>query len=118
MDRILAIPSSQFLISRLAIVELESVFARKVRAGEIDQQAHSVVRRRLRADLGRRRFLVASVKDDHLRFASHLLAQYGVIEDLRTLDAVHLSVAVGLRRARTRGCICRCRSAALPCGGS
>lgn len=55
--------------------------------------------RRLRADLGRRRFLAASVNDDHFQFASHLLAQYGIVEDLRTLDAVRLSVAVSLRRA-------------------
>ena len=47
VDRIFSEPASQHLISRLTIVEMESVLALKVRTGEIDQQAVLVVRRRL-----------------------------------------------------------------------
>jgi hypothetical protein len=61
VDRVLSEPGSQHRISRLTIVELESVFALKVRTGEIDQ--HSV-----------------------------LIAR-------RTLDALQVSVALGLKRA-------------------
>jgi PIN domain nuclease of toxin-antitoxin system len=57
VDRILSEPGSQYLISRLTIVEMESVFALKARVGEIDQQAVLIARRRLEADLGRRRLL-------------------------------------------------------------
>jgi hypothetical protein len=39
VDRIFSEPASQHVISRLTIVEMESVFALKVRTGEIDQQA-------------------------------------------------------------------------------
>lgn len=39
VDRIFSEPASQHLISLLTIVEVESVFAVKVRTGEIDQQA-------------------------------------------------------------------------------
>ena len=52
---------SQHIISRLTIVEKESVFALKVRTGEIDRQAVLIARRRLEADLGRRPLLVAAV---------------------------------------------------------
>ena len=45
MDRILEQPGSRSLISHLAIVELESVFAIKMRTGEIDQAALEVARR-------------------------------------------------------------------------
>ena len=99
VDRILAEPGSQYLISRLTIVEMESVFALKARVGEIDQQAVLIARRRLDADLGRRRLLVAAVNDEHFRGARQLLFKHGAVEALRTLDALQLSVALGLKRA-------------------
>lgn len=92
-------PGSQYLISRLTIVEMESVFALKARAGEIDQKAVLIARRRLEADLGHRRLLVAAVNDEHFRGARQLLFKHGAVEALRTLDALQLSVALGLKRA-------------------
>ena len=91
-------PGSQYLISRLTIVEMESVFALKARAGEIDQKAVLIARRRLDADLGHRRLLVAAVNDEHFRGARQLLFKHGAVE-ARTLDALQLSVALGLKRA-------------------
>ena len=92
-------PGSQYLISRLTIVEMESVFALKARAGEIDQKAVLIARRRLEADLGHCRLLVAAVNDEHFRGARQLLFKHGAVEALRTLDALQLSVALGLKRA-------------------
>lgn len=40
IERLFADVGAQRLISRLAMVEMESVFAAKVRTGEIDQEAH------------------------------------------------------------------------------
>ena len=99
VDQVLSEPGSQHLISRLAIVEMESVFALKVRTGQIDRQSVLVARRRLEADLGRRRLLVAAINDEHFRGARQLLFKYGAFEALRTLDALQLSVALGLKRA-------------------
>jgi predicted nucleic acid-binding protein len=99
VDRLHSEPGSQHLISRLAIVEMESVFALKIRTGEIDQQAALIARRRLEADLGHGRLLVAAVNDEHFRHARQLIFKYGVTEALRTLDALQLSVALGLKRA-------------------
>jgi len=58
LDRVLGQAGSRSLLSRLSIVEMESVFAIKVRTGEIDQQALQIARRRFRADLAQRRLLV------------------------------------------------------------
>jgi predicted nucleic acid-binding protein len=99
VDRILAEPGSQHIISRLTILEMESVFAIKVRTGEIDQQSLLMVRRRLATDLGRRRLLLAAVNDEHFRTARKLLFKHGAVEALRTLDALQLSVALSLNRA-------------------
>jgi hypothetical protein len=92
-------PGSQYLISRLTIVEMESVFALKARAGEIDQKALLIARRRLEADLGHRRLLVAAVNDEDFRGARQLIFKHCAVEALRTLDALQLSVALGLKRA-------------------
>ena len=99
VDRIFSERASQHLISRLTILEMESVLALKVRTGEIDQQAVLVVRRRLDADLGRSRLLVAAVNDDHFRSARQLLIKHGASEALRSLDALQLSIAIELRRS-------------------
>ena len=55
MDRILKETGSQFVVSRLTIVEMESVLATKVRTGEIDQAGVDIGRRCLRSDLMHRR---------------------------------------------------------------
>ncbi len=99
VDRIFSEPASQRVISRLTIVEMESVFALKARIGEIDPQAVLIARRRLEADLGHSRLLVAAVNDDHFRGARRLLIKYGSSEALRTLDALQLSIALGLKEA-------------------
>jgi hypothetical protein len=87
------------VISRLTIVEMESGFALKARTGEIDQQAVLIARQRLEADPGRSRLLVAAVNDDHFGGARQLLAKDATTEGLRTLDALQLSIALGLKRA-------------------
>lgn len=99
IDRIFSEPASQHVISRLTIVEMESVFALKARTGEIDQQAVLLARRRLEADLGRSLLLVAAMNDHHFRVARRLLIKHGTHEALRTLDALQLSIALGLRQA-------------------
>ena len=77
VDRIFSEPGSQQVISRLTIVEIETVFALKMRTGEIDHQAVLIAR----------------------RGARQLLIKYGATEALRTLDALQLSIALGLKRA-------------------
>jgi len=99
VDRIVAEQGSRRFISRFTLLEMESVLALKFRTGEIDEQSLTIARRRLEADLGSRRLLVATVSDDHLRGARQLLIEHGRTEALRGPDALQLSVAFGLKRA-------------------
>ena len=99
VDRVVAEPDSRRFISRFTILEMESVLALKFRTGEIDERSMLLARRRLEADLGSRRLLVATVSDDHLRGARQLLIDHGRTEALRGPDALQLSVALGLKRA-------------------
>lgn len=100
MERIVKEPGSRCVISRLSIVELESVLAIKVRTGEIDAQQVEIARRCLRADLSQGRFLIGPpIKPSHLHTARILLAKYGADEGLRTLDALQLAIALHLKQA-------------------
>ena len=99
VDRIFSEPASQHVISRLTIVEMESVCALKARTGEIDPQAVLIARRRLEADLSHSRLLVAAVNDNHFRDARQLLIKHGRREALRTLDALQLSIDLVLKQA-------------------
>jgi hypothetical protein len=78
---------------------MESVLALKFRTGEIDEHSLLAARRRLEADFGSRRLLVATVSDEHLREARQILIDHGRTEALRGPDALQLSVALGLKRA-------------------
>ncbi|MDE3194902.1 MAG: type II toxin-antitoxin system VapC family toxin [Acidobacteriota bacterium] len=89
---------SKRVISHLSMAEMESVFAIKLRIREIDQETAAIARRRLESDVGRRNLLVASVRDEHFGVARKLLISHGE-KGLRTLDALQLSVALGLRNA-------------------
>lgn len=99
INRIVAEPGSGCVISRFTILEIESVLALKFRTREIDEQSVLLARRRLEADLGSQRLLVASLNDGHFRGARQLLIDHGRTEALRGPDALQLSVALELRRA-------------------
>ena len=100
MDRIVTEPGSRFIISRLSIVEMESVLAIKVRTREIDEEEVEIARRCLRADLSQRRLLVGPpIQARHFHAARILLAKYGATEGLRTLDALQLAMALDLKEA-------------------
>jgi len=100
LERVLHHPNTRTLISRLSIVEMESVCAIKIRSGQLDTPNMEIARRRLRADLAQRRILVGPpVEEKHFSRARRLLFQYGVAEGLRTLDALQLSIALDLHQA-------------------
>jgi len=100
MEDVLELTGSRCFISRLSIVEMESVLAIKVRSGQLDNAGIEIGRRRLRADIAQRRILVAPpVEEKHFHGARKLLALYGVLEGLRTLDALQLSIALDLHQA-------------------
>ena len=94
MDQIVSEPGSRSIISRLSIVEMESVLATKVRTREIDQIGLELGRRCLRADLFQGRLMLGPpLESRHYQAARLLLVRFGASEGLRTLDALQLGVA-------------------------
>jgi hypothetical protein len=58
VEHIVNLPGSKAIVSRLSLVEMESVFAIKVRTGALDENGRSLALRRLRADIARNRLVV------------------------------------------------------------
>lgn len=92
---------NRLLISELALVEVRSSVARKVREGTVSSANYRSMIALLDADVSRRRLKVAAVATRRLAGASALFGVQGLSHNLRTLDAIHLATAMALH-ARTR----------------
>jgi predicted nucleic acid-binding protein len=108
VTRIFSEPDRRINISRLTLVEIQSVFAIKVRTGEISRDDAKIFRQRMVHHIASRDFNVFTVTDSHFAGAERLVLKYGFDYRLRTLDALHLAVAVDLR---TQGLVDRFVSA-------
>jgi hypothetical protein len=100
VDQLLADPGSRHFISRLTVVEIQSVFAKKVRTGLLRLADFQLLCRRFLTDVTRRRFQVARVTGAHFQAAEQLIRRLAPAQNLRTLDALQLAVALDLQRQR------------------
>ena len=89
-------PDRRLLISRLAIVEMHSVLAIKVRTQAISSVEASALKRRFLADIHSGVFEVLALTPAHYTRAEQFIAAYGFQRGIRTLDALQLSVAADL----------------------
>jgi uncharacterized protein len=92
--RILAEAGSEFLISRLATVEMLSGFAGKVRTGVFSSSNFGILRRRFLADVRTRLLIPIRMLNVHYRTAGDLISKHAMSRQLRTLDALQLAVAL------------------------
>jgi predicted nucleic acid-binding protein len=96
VERILNEPGSTHYISRLATVEIQSVFALKVRTQEITVQDLQRVQRHIATDFGARRFPVVRMLQSHFHEAERLIRKHAPTRSFRTLDSLQLAVALSL----------------------
>ena len=96
VDELLAVAGSSHVISRLSVIELHSVFAKKVRMGQLGQPDFERLSRRFRADVAKKMLRVVRLTAAHFRAAEKLVCRIGPSSNLRTLDALQLAVALSL----------------------
>ncbi|MBL8190548.1 MAG: type II toxin-antitoxin system VapC family toxin [Acidobacteria bacterium] len=96
VERILAEPGSVHYIARLAAIELQSVFALKVRTQEITISDLQQVQKLIATDFAARRFPVVRMLQGHFYEAERLLKKHAPTKALRTLDSLQLAVALSL----------------------
>ena len=89
---------AQVRISRLTVVELRSVFAIKVRTHVVTREDVSFLLRQFQEDVVSRKFHVFAMHESEFALAERLIEQHAFDKPLRSLDAVQLAVALGLKR--------------------
>jgi predicted nucleic acid-binding protein len=94
-------PANRFFVSRLALVEVHSSFARLVREGVLTSSDFGKLISRLESDVATGVLTVAAVSSRRLEAASSILGTLGLTNAVRTLDAIHLATAQALH-ARSR----------------
>jgi predicted nucleic acid-binding protein len=99
VQRLLADVDSEFLISRLATVEMVSGFAGKVRTGVLSSTDFDVLRRRFLGDIRARLLKPIRVLNTHYQAAGDLVGKHAMSRQLRTLDAIQLAVALHVHRS-------------------
>src|SRR5207302_9603953 len=83
-------------VSALGVVEMHSVLARHVRAGQITAADFHLARGRFLADIAAGLWQVVPISLTQFHHAEQLLVGHGLGHNLRTLDALQLVVALGL----------------------
>ncbi len=96
VDQLLAAAGDRHAISRLSVVEMHSVFAKKVRAGAITLADYQIITRRFRSDVAAKKLRVVRMLVAHFQLAEQLIRRIGPVRNLRTLDAIQLATALRL----------------------
>ncbi|HEY2414078.1 MAG TPA: type II toxin-antitoxin system VapC family toxin [Pirellulaceae bacterium] len=120
VERLFQRTGDRLFISRLALVEIHSCFARLVREGVLAAGDFGSLVARVEADVASGLLIVAALSNPRLNEASVLLGTHGLIHPIRTLDAIHLATAQALdRRANLTAFIAadkRLLASAIACG--
>lgn len=90
-------PGTRHVISELTIVEMLSVFARRVRERAILESDYRLFRDLFAASVFNGLLAVEPVEGVHFSRARQLVEKHGPSRQIRTLDAVQLAVALELR---------------------
>ncbi|MBI4874348.1 MAG: type II toxin-antitoxin system VapC family toxin [Acidobacteria bacterium] len=92
--------AAAILISRLSVVEVQFVFAGKIRSGMISTGEAAGLRHRFLEDITNGVLKVVALTGDDYEGAGALIERHGASHGLRTLDSLQLAVALSLHRAR------------------
>jgi len=98
VDLILGESGSDYSIARLTLAEVTSVFAKKVRTGEIPEADFDRLCLRFYADVRNRTVTPVRILNAHFESASDLIARHGKTRQISTLDALQLAVALSIQQ--------------------
>lgn len=89
---------SAYFIARLTLAEAPSLFAKKVRTGEIADVDFDRLRLRFFADVRIRTVTPVRILNAHFESAGDLIARHGKTRQIHTLDALQLAVALAIQQ--------------------
>jgi hypothetical protein len=91
-------PDRRIIISRLTAAEMHSVFARRVRMGDLTPTDALALRNYFLNDVATAILTVLALTERHYAESERLLVQHGNTKRLRTLDALQLVVALDVHQ--------------------
>ncbi len=94
VDAIFQRPAAQVYVSRLAAVEYRSTLAKKVRTGQLTAAAYQHLCILFEADVAQKIVRVVRIGERHFQQAIALIEKHALTQNLRTLDALQLAVAL------------------------
>ncbi len=107
VDAIFQDPQAEIYISRLAFVEFRSAFARKVRNNQTTPANFQHVCILFEDDIAHQAIKGIRFRDSDFRQAMTLIDKYGLTQNLRTLDALQLAIALAAqKRGRVDHFVC------------
>jgi predicted nucleic acid-binding protein len=86
-------------ISQLTIVEMASALMQKIRTGDLTKRAETVIWTAFQDDMNAGNVELVHLHDRHYVKAADVIREYGKAHGIKTLDALHLSIAHGLHAA-------------------
>ena len=101
-DRIEAVlmKADRIYISYLTIVEMASALSKKVRMDELEKDKGIVLWNTFLDDLQTTKIDLLLIEERHYVKAADFIRELGARDGIKTLDAIHLSVAHGLHDAK------------------
>ena len=106
VQQVFADANARRMISDISLIELHSAFARRVRMGEIRPEDFYAVKAAFAVDIQSGRLAVEALADTDKMEAARLVERYGLSQELRTLDALHLAVMKRLGTGRLHTVYC------------
>ena len=86
-------------ISQLTIVEMASALMQKIRTGDLTKRAETMIWTAFQDDIDAGNVELVQLQDRHYLKAADIIREYGKSHGIKTLDALHLSIAHGLQSA-------------------
>ncbi len=94
------IKADRIYISYLTIVEMASALSKKVRMRELKKNMEIVVWNSFQDDLQTAKIDIVLIEERHYVKAADFIRELGARDGIKTLDAIHLSVAHSLHNAQ------------------
>jgi len=86
-------------ISHLTMVEVASALMQKIRTGDLTKRSETMIWTAFQDDMNAGKVELVHLHDRHYRKAADVIREYGKAHGIKTLDALHLSIAHGLQDA-------------------
>ncbi len=94
------IKTDRIYISYLTVVEMASALSKKVRMGELNKNLEIVLWNTFLDDLQTTKIDLLLIEERHYLKAADFIRQLGSKYGIKTLDAIHLSIAHSLRDSK------------------